>query len=171
MYAYEDQDDNNDPGYSPDGGALLDFDFPLDLNNAPNTNLDPVITNLFYMNNIMHDIWYQYGFDEASGNFQENNYGNGGNASDYVNAEAQDGGGTNNANFATPGDGANPRMQMYLWSAPTANNNLLTINSPSSLSGPYEAVQAGFGPAVPATPLTSDFAVVIDDDGDAQDGC
>jgi len=47
VYAYEDQDDNNDPGYSPDGGALLDFDFPLDLNNAPNTNLDPVITNLF----------------------------------------------------------------------------------------------------------------------------
>jgi hypothetical protein len=27
-------------------------------------------TNLFYMNNIMHDVWYQYGFDEASGNFQ-----------------------------------------------------------------------------------------------------
>jgi hypothetical protein len=27
------------------------------------------------MNNIMHDVWYQYGFDEASGNFQANNYG------------------------------------------------------------------------------------------------
>jgi hypothetical protein len=24
----------------------------------------------FYMNNIMHDVWYQYGFDEASGNFK-----------------------------------------------------------------------------------------------------
>ena len=34
---------------------------------------------------------------------------------DPVNAEAQDGGGTNNANFATPGDGSRPRMQMYLW--------------------------------------------------------
>ena len=171
VYAYEDQDDNNDPGYSPDGGALLDFDFPLDLNNAPNTNLDPVITNLFYMNNIMHDIWYQYGFDEASGNFQENNYGNGGNASDYVNAEAQDGGGTNNANFATPGDGANPRMQMYLWSAPTADNNLLEINSPSALAGAYQAVQAGFGPSVPTTPITADFALVDDDSGDNEDAC
>jgi hypothetical protein len=27
-----------------------------------------------YMNNIMHDVWYQYGFNEANGNFQENNY-------------------------------------------------------------------------------------------------
>ena len=68
VFAYEDQDDNNAPGYSPDGGDS-DFDFPLDLNNDPSTNLDPVITNLFYMNNIMHDVWYQYGFDEVSGNF------------------------------------------------------------------------------------------------------
>jgi hypothetical protein len=22
------------------------------------------------MNNVMHDVWYQYGFDEASGNFK-----------------------------------------------------------------------------------------------------
>ena len=35
--------------------------------------------------------------------------------SDSVNAEAQDGGGIDNANFATPPDGVNPRMQMYLW--------------------------------------------------------
>ena len=35
--------------------------------------------------------------------------------SDSVNAEAQDGSGTDNANFATPSDGSNPRMQMYLW--------------------------------------------------------
>lgn len=171
VFAYEDQDDNNAPGYSPDGGALLDFDFPLDLNNDPSTNLDPVITNLFYMNNIMHDVWYQYGFDEVSGNFQQNNYGNGGIGSDYVFAEAQDGGGLNNANFATPGDGGNPRMQMYLWSAPTANNNLLEINSPSSLSGPYQAVQAGFGPSVPTTPLTADFVLVDDNTGDNEDAC
>jgi len=171
VYAYEDQGDNNAPGYSPNGGALLDFDFPLNLNNDPSTNLDPVITNLFYMNNIMHDVWYQYGFDEASGNFQENNYGNGGNGSDYVNAEAQDGGGLNNANFATPGDGNNPRMQMYLWSAPTANNNLLEINNPSSMAGGYQAVQAGFGPSVPTTPLTADFVLVDDNTGDNEDAC
>ncbi len=64
------------------------------------------ITNLFYMNNMMHDIWYQYGFDEASGNFQENNYSNGGLVGDSVFADAQDGGGLNNANFGTPPDGS-----------------------------------------------------------------
>ena len=26
------------------------------------------------MNNILHDIWYQYGFNVAHGNFQNNNY-------------------------------------------------------------------------------------------------
>lgn len=61
----------------------------------------------------MHDVWYHYGFDDASGNFQFNNYGRGGSGSDEVMAEAQDGSGTNNANFATPPDGQNPRMQMY----------------------------------------------------------
>jgi hypothetical protein len=43
-----------------------------------------------------------------------------------VNAEAQDGGGSNNANFATPSDGSNPRMQMYLWtmSSPRRDGDL-----------------------------------------------
>ena len=37
-----------------------------------------------YANNIIHDVLYQYGFDEAAGNFQENNYGNGGLGGDPV---------------------------------------------------------------------------------------
>ncbi len=116
VWAMEDANGNNGTGYSPDAGAGLDFNFPINLNNQPNTYRDAAITNLFYWNNIMHDVWYQYGFNEASGNFQENNYGNGGAGSDSVNADAQDGSGTNNANFSTPGDGSNPRMQMFLWS-------------------------------------------------------
>jgi extracellular elastinolytic metalloproteinase len=80
-------------------------------------NPDVAVQNLFYLNNVIHDRLYAAGFNEAAGNFQENNFGLGGNSgSDSVNAEAQDGGGTDNANFATPRDGRNPRMQMYLWS-------------------------------------------------------
>ena len=111
-HAYEDGDN---PGYSPDGGGGLIFNFPINetYSNADQSE-DAVITNLFYWNNIIHDVVYQYGFDEASGNFQENNYGNGGADSDYVNAEAQDGSGTCNANFGTPADGGNPTMQMYV---------------------------------------------------------
>lgn len=168
--ATEDANDNNGTGYFPNGGAALNFDFPLNLNNAPNLNWDPAITNLFYMNNIMHDVWYQYGFDEVSGNFQENAYGNGGNASDMVFAEAQDGGGTNNANFATPGDGNNPRMQMYLWSAGAATY-LLNVNSPTAIAGQYLAVEAQFGPGAPATPLTGNFVLVDDGTALSDEGC
>jgi len=115
VWAQEDANGNNGTGYSPDGGSTLDFDFPLDLSGAPSSYRDAAITNLFYWNNLMHDVWYQYGFDEVSGNFQQNNYGRGGSGADYVLADAQDGSGSNNANFATPADGASPRMQMFLW--------------------------------------------------------
>lgn len=125
VHAYTDTNNSNtpDPGSSPDGGPGLDFVFPLDLTQAPSTYRPAAVTNLFYWNNLMHDIPYRYGFDEQSGNFQQNNYGNGGLGGDYLNAEAQDGGGTNNANFATPPDGGNPRMQMYLWNYSTPNRD------------------------------------------------
>jgi len=126
VHAYNDIANNNrSPGNEPNGGFALSFDFTSDLTLAPSTNsitaknLDSNTTNLFYVNNMMHDIWYNYGFDEAAGNFQQNNYGKGGLGGDFVIAEAQDGGGTNNANFSTPTDGRSGRMQMYLWN--TAN--------------------------------------------------
>ena len=122
--AQDDINGNNGTGSRPNGGSALNFDFPLNLNNAPSTFLPAATTNLFYWNNIMHDVWYQYGFNEASGNFQENNYGNGGAGSDSVFADAQDGSGTNNANFGTPPDGQNPRMQMFLFTNPTRDGDL-----------------------------------------------
>lgn len=170
VFAYEDEDNDNNPGFSPDGGNGLDFDFPLNTSNAPNTYQPAAITNLFYMNNIMHDVWYQYGYDEASGNFQANNYGNGGFGDDYVNAEAQDGGGTNNANFGTPPDGGNPRMQMYLWSS-SAAANYLEINDPAIISGTYNATGASFGPGLPVTPITADVVLVEDNIAPINDGC
>lgn len=115
VHAKEDVAGNNGNGSSPDGGPSLSFDHPLNLSQQPSTYQNAAITNLFYWNNIMHDVWYGYGFDEASGNFQVNNYGRGGQGNDHVIAEAQDGSGNNNANFASPPDGNSPRMQMFLW--------------------------------------------------------
>ncbi len=115
---YIDDDNTNSPtggdAARADGGAMLDFFFPLDINLPPTDYIDASITNTFYWTNLMHDVWYNYGFDEASGNFQEENYTANGAGSDYVRSEAQDGSGTCNANFGTPPDGSNPRMQMYL---------------------------------------------------------
>lgn len=115
VYASEDKDNNNIAGFSPDGGPNLAFDYPYDMLGSNKGNLNAAITNLFVWNNFMHDVMYHYGFDEESGNFQFNNYGRGGKGNDAVNADAQDGSGTGNANFATPADGQKPRMQMYLW--------------------------------------------------------
>jgi hypothetical protein len=97
------------------------------------------ITNLFYWNNIMHDLSYQYGFDEASGNFQQNNLGQGGKGYDFVNADAQDGSGLDNANFSTPADGQNPRMQMYLFTGNPKKG--FKINSPESIAGHLVSVE------------------------------
>jgi hypothetical protein len=124
VLAQEDANGNNGNGTRPDGGSALDFNFSLNLNNSPSTFLPAATTNLFYWNNIMHDVWYQYGFNEASGNFQENNYGRGGAGGDSVNADAQDGSDFNNANFGTPPDGGNPRMQMFLFTNPTRDGDL-----------------------------------------------
>ena len=33
------------------------------------------VTNLFYLNNVVHDKLYRHGFNEAAGNFQTNNFG------------------------------------------------------------------------------------------------
>ncbi|WP_159038639.1 T9SS-dependent M36 family metallopeptidase [Brumimicrobium mesophilum] len=169
VYASEDRADADVLGHAPNGGTTLNFDYPLDFNLLPIDYEDAAITNLFYMNNIMHDVWYQYGFDEESGNFQQNNYFNGGFDDDHVNAQAQDGGGMNNANMSTGPDGFNPRMQMYLWSS--GSTDLLTVNSPSSISGIYGSLQASFGPAVPVSPLTADVVIYDDNTGEGADAC
>ena len=84
-------------------------------------------TNLFYVTNRYHDETYLLGFTEQARNFQANNFARGGVGNDRISAEAQDntvGGGcaaqpcVNNANFATPADGARGRMQMYIWNFP-----------------------------------------------------
>ena len=79
---------------------------------------------LFYITNWYHDLLYHLGFTEAAGNFQQDNFGRGGKGSDFLLADAQDGSGTNNANFGTPADGASPRMQMYLWTGPNRDGDL-----------------------------------------------
>lgn len=139
VYAHLDDAGNNIFGYSPEGGVQLNFNFSLDMvDKTASTYRDASVTNLFYMSNIMHDIWYQYGFDEASGNFQVNNYQKGGTEGDEVFADGQDGSGRNNANFGTPPDGQNPRMQMFLW-----DNVLVTING-GALAGTYTATTTRF---------------------------
>lgn len=182
VLASADTNGDNSVGPQADGTATLDFNFPLDLNQEPVGYRNASITNLFYINNMMHDVWYHYGFDEAAGNFQQNNYGNGGSAGDYVFADAQDASGTDNANFATPTDGSNPRMQMYLWNYPFIPKRL-TVNTPATLAGDYTAAKPGASGTDNTNPLYYNISgysftwktgdLILADDGTsnpAQDG-
>ena len=118
-------DANNGTGLSSGHAfaANQDFTFPFSTTVDPRTQQAAVVTNLFYYNNIMHDFSYRLGFTETARNFQTNNYGRGGTGNDSVRAEAQDGSGTNNANFATPPDGQRPRMQQYLFTSPNPDRD------------------------------------------------
>ncbi|GAB3822345.1 T9SS-dependent M36 family metallopeptidase [Pontibacter rugosus] len=171
VHAYEDPNNNNNGAinYSPDGGPELLFDFPIDFTKQPVEYRDAAITNLFYMNNIMHDVWYKYGFDELSGNFQVNNYDRGGLGGDDVRAEAQDSRNItatrNNANFSTPRDGQRPRMQMYLWSG-KADEEMFRVTSPQSIAGSYPVLEAAFSKPLTPTPVTGKLVVA-----DGQEGC
>jgi extracellular elastinolytic metalloproteinase len=174
VHAYTDHSNINvaAPGSDAEGGPSLTFDFPLDLNTHPHDYADAAVTNLFYWCNVAHDVFYLYGFDEPSGNFQVNNYGRGGVGGDDVRCEAQDGGGINNANFATPAaDGGRPRMQMYLWNVGVSGlPNLVTVDPPSSAAGTYQATGAVFGPSPDETGVSGDIVLAEDGSGN-NEGC
>ncbi len=159
--AYLDRDNNNAPDAAgdpvSDGNFLTAFSSTTDP--TTNANQNVAVQNLFYLNNYVHDALYAAGFNEAAGNFQVDNFGNGGSAGDPVNAEAQDGGGTDNANFSTPTDGSSPRMQMYLWT-PGGGDHEVVVNGTS-----YAAAGAGFGPALTLTGVTGGLAVASVADG------
>jgi uncharacterized repeat protein (TIGR01451 family) len=167
VHAYEDSDaDDQSADNEPDGGASLIFDFPYDANAEPTTYVDASTVNLFYWNNLMHDFAYQYGLTPAAGSFQTNNYGGGGAGGDEVHAEAQDGGGTNNANFATPPDGGNGRMQMFLWDG-AEPSEIFTVQEPAVVAGQYESAQPaanwGAGAYASATGVSAEVVIVQDE--------
>ncbi|MEM7351768.1 MAG: M36 family metallopeptidase [Acidobacteriota bacterium] len=184
--AQDDLDGNNFGGLQPSGGPTLDFleTFDPAMQPAAGSNLAASIINLFYANNVMHDLTYQYGFDEMAGNFQTNTYGNGGIGNDAVRADAQDGAEAsppsfNNATFGTPGDGAPGVMSMFQWKPPI--DTLATVTAPAGVAGEYEAASANFGPQLDATgaiagTIERAFDNVIGDDGmggmgTVNDGC
>lgn len=169
--AYLDVDANDAPDPGGDPVVTGDFLALADLSAAPTeaVNQAAAIQNLFYLTNVVHDVLYRAGFDEAAGNFQEDNFGRGGHPGDSVRAEGQDGGGLDNANFATPPDGRNPRMQMYLWTG--KGSHQLVIDPPSPAAGTYRAEGAAFGPPLDATGVAGDVALVDDEAGTPSDAC
>ena len=118
-HAYSDRDNDNNagPGSSPERRAALEFDFAADyLADQPQSYTDSTVTNLFYWCNMVHDLTYQYGFNEQAGNFQVNNYGRAApavttSAARRRTARAP----TTPTSPRRRTDGGRPRMQMFLW--------------------------------------------------------
>lgn len=161
-----------------EGGEELTFDFPIDFTRNMYESHEASTTNLFYMNNLMHDVWYQYGFTEAAGNFQQNNYGNGGIGNDQVYAFSQTGeaiGYMNNAMFGTPNEGGNPYMIMFMWTSNQGDSHLFSVNTEGPHQGNYNGILAGFGSELPSPSITELLAVAIDDNAnggsDPNDAC
>ncbi|CCQ12817.1 Metalloprotease MEP2 [Pseudoalteromonas luteoviolacea B = ATCC 29581] len=127
------------------------FDYQLDSSLTPNSmhNRKSAIVNLFYMNNFLHDFFYDYGFDEAAGNAQESNFERGGVEGDPLHVQAQDYSGLNNANMATPADGRSPRMQQYLWNSKDATVGVdyaVKVTSHADIGLLQSTRSASFGP-------------------------
>lgn len=158
-------------GQEPDGGELLIFDFVFNpiLEPTQTNNQQFAVVQLFYMTNFMHDFAYLFGFDEAAGNFQQNNYARGGNAGDYVIARAQDDSRRNNASFSTPSDGGNGVMRMHLWDVNTATP--LVIQSPAGIAGTYSTGTAQFGLRQAPNPISGQVVAVRSNDANPNIGC
>ncbi|KZV94468.1 hypothetical protein EXIGLDRAFT_767111 [Exidia glandulosa HHB12029] len=84
--------------------------------NEAQTYVNASITQLWYTANMVHDLFYRYGFDEAAGNFQQYNFGRGGEENDAIILNAQDYSGWNGGNFEITPDGKSPVCKIFLWS-------------------------------------------------------
>jgi hypothetical protein len=158
--AYLDTDANNAADAGGTAVTTGAFTTAANLTTQPSTtgNRAVAVQNLFYLNNIAHDTLYRHGFNEGQGNFQTNNFGKGGLGNDPVSAEAQDGSGTDNANFSTPADGSAPRMQMYVWNSNP--QGLVTVGAAN-----YAAYPSGFGAALTAAGISGPLKVASPADG------
>ncbi|WP_394839014.1 M36 family metallopeptidase [Pendulispora rubella] len=119
----------------------------FDVDKKPNENNEQIkaaVTDLFYVNNWMHDYWYDSGFNEAAGNAQALNFGRGGKEGDALRAEGQDGadfGQQNNANMTTFAEGTSPRMQMFVWNG--VINRKITTTPALTFDDAFGAAQFG----------------------------
>jgi MYXO-CTERM domain-containing protein len=166
------QDDNSPDGFSngdvrATATSANVFDRVYDTSLQPqadNEQIQAAVTELFYVTNWLHDWFYDSGFDEAAGNAQDDNFGRGGEEGDSMKAEAQDGGGFNNANMSTPADGARPRMQMYMWGGKTTR----TLDIQPVALTPSNA-GAAFGPQ--SYDVTAPLLLVEDGNNVGTDAC
>ncbi len=147
-------------------GRILNFTY--NLRKEPLANADQskaAATNLFFVNNWLHDWYYDSGFTEATGNAQLDNFGRGGIDGDRLIGHAQRDatvGARDNAFIFVPGDGMSPEMNMFLFST-------LVDASVTVPTGTFEASYFTLGPR--NFDVSGLLALVDDGTGTTTDGC
>ncbi|KAH6577995.1 hypothetical protein BASA60_003814 [Batrachochytrium salamandrivorans] len=79
--------------------------------------------NAFYVANMVHDVFYAYGFNEPAGNFQEDNFKRGGIEEDPAIINIQKSDKQNGAYFNTPPDGQSGVLNLHIFTATNPNRD------------------------------------------------
>jgi subtilase family serine protease len=116
------------PGSPTSDGWLFDFPF---------NSTESAETFVFFASNFVHDFFYDLGFDEAAGNFQQDNFGRGGTGGDplKLNARAP---GRNNANYGHAPDGSSPTINLFLWDGTGCWGSDVDGDGTPDLDGDYD---------------------------------
>jgi uncharacterized repeat protein (TIGR01451 family) len=113
-------------GPRPTGTPNRVFDFNIDLTADPSTYTNASVVQMFYWQNWYHDTMYGYGFTEAAGNYQINNFNRGGLGNDPILAHCQFGaavGIADNSAFLPAPDGQSGEIIEFIFSGPTPNRD------------------------------------------------
>ncbi|KAH9265819.1 hypothetical protein BASA83_010952 [Batrachochytrium salamandrivorans] len=86
-------------------------------------NLVAGAVNAFYVTNMVHDVFYLYGFNEPAGNFQRDNFGRGGIAGDSIIINVQNSKTENYVSFDTSLDGHPGVLNLYIFTATEPNRD------------------------------------------------
>ena len=111
-------------------GTNWKFDFPFN-------SADSAETALFFALNFAHDFFYDLGFDEAAGNFQQDNFNRGGIGGDPVKGNAR-ANGRNNANYMNAADGSSPTINMFLWDGSNCWTEDVDFDGIPDIDGDYD---------------------------------
>jgi extracellular elastinolytic metalloproteinase len=79
--------------------GVFDYTWSASADPTRDPTLAAAKVNAFHAVNMVHDITYLYGFTEQAFNFQQDNFGKGGQGGDRVLVTIQNGGAGNNARF------------------------------------------------------------------------
>jgi len=96
------------------GGNNLKFEFAFSTSKKTvEENQPAAASNVFYIVNLLHDIFYKLGFTEGYGNFQYSNFSGEGKDKDPVIVVISDRKTSNNAQMFVDVDGVSPVLRLY----------------------------------------------------------